>query len=56
MRSHAADDDYRIIERLEKEACDFPTAIAFHAQQAAEKYLKALLTLHAVEFPKISPS
>ncbi len=24
----------------------------FHSQQAAEKYLKALLTLHQVEFPK----
>ena len=26
--------------------------IAFHAQQAAEKYLKAFLTWHQVEFPK----
>ena len=26
--------------------------VAFHAQQAAEKYLKALLTRHQVEFPK----
>jgi HEPN domain-containing protein len=24
----------------------------FHAQQAAEKYLKALLTWHQIEFPK----
>ena len=27
-------------------------AIGFHAQQAAEKYLKAFLTWHQVEFPK----
>jgi len=27
-------------------------AICFHAQQAAEKYLKAFLTWHEVEFPK----
>jgi HEPN domain-containing protein len=26
--------------------------VAFHAQQAAEKYLKALLTLRQIEFPK----
>ena len=27
-------------------------AVGFHAQQAAEKYLKALLIRHQVEFPK----
>ena len=27
-------------------------AVAFHAQQAAEKYLKALLVWHQIEFPK----
>jgi HEPN domain-containing protein len=32
--------------------CPFET-ICFHAQQCAEKYLKALLTLHAVPFLKI---
>jgi HEPN domain-containing protein len=26
--------------------------VCFHAQQCAEKYLKALLTLHSVAFPK----
>jgi HEPN domain-containing protein len=26
--------------------------ICFHAQQCVEKYLKALLTLHAIDFPK----
>ncbi|MDT8370187.1 MAG: HEPN domain-containing protein [Longimicrobiales bacterium] len=30
----------------------FPETVAFHAQQAAEKYLKAFLVWHQVEFPK----
>lgn len=30
----------------------FPYAACFHAQQAAEKYLKATLTWHQIEFPK----
>ena len=30
----------------------YANTVAFHCQQAAEKYLKALLTWHAVEFPK----
>lgn len=30
----------------------FRDVVAFHGQQAAEKYLKALLTRHQVEFPK----
>jgi hypothetical protein len=49
---------------LEKAALDFETVVrlvgeerfrdvaVFHAQQAAEKYLKALLTRHQIEFPK----
>jgi HEPN domain-containing protein len=28
-------------------------AVAFHAQQCAEKYLKALLVLDSIDFPKI---
>ena len=28
------------------------TTVCFHAQQCAEKYLKALLTFYAVQFPK----
>ncbi|MBI5428628.1 MAG: HEPN domain-containing protein [Nitrospinae bacterium] len=31
--------------------CPFDTA-CFHAQQCAEKYLKALLVFHEVDFPK----
>jgi len=30
----------------------FTDIICFHAQQAAEKYLKAYLTWHEIEFPK----
>lgn len=28
------------------------STVCFHSQQAAEKYLKALLTQHQIEFPK----
>jgi HEPN domain-containing protein len=31
---------------------EFRDVVGFHAQQAAEKYLKALLTRHQIEFPK----
>jgi HEPN domain-containing protein len=34
-----------------KKDCPFDT-VCFHAQQCAEKYLKALLSLHGVDFPK----
>ena len=30
----------------------FLSTVCFHSQQAAEKYLKAVLTHHQVEFPK----
>ena len=33
------------------EDCPFDT-VCFHAQQCVEKYLKALLTLHRLAFPK----
>lgn len=36
---------------LPEEKCPFDT-ICFHAQQCAEKYLKALLTLHSIDSPK----
>ncbi len=43
--------DFRTVERLIAED-PFRDIVAFHAQQAAEKYLKALLTRHQIEFPK----
>ena len=46
-----ADLDFDTAVRLVAEE-RFRDVVAFHAQQAAEKYLKALLTRHQVEFPK----
>ncbi len=46
-----ADLDFATVVRLEPEG-KFRDIVAFHAQQAAEKYLKALLTRHQIEFPK----
>ena len=46
-----ADLDFETAVRLVAEE-RFRDIVAFHAQQAAEKYLKALLTRHQVEFPK----
>ena len=46
-----ADLDFRTVVRLSAEG-EFRDIVAFHAQQAAEKYLKALLTRHQIEFPK----
>jgi len=46
-----ADLDFDTVVRLVAEE-RFRDIVAFHAQQAAEKYLKALLTRHQVEFPK----
>ena len=45
-------DDFALAEHLVLEEAPFPAAIAFHAQQAAEKYLKAFLVAHQTEFPK----
>ncbi|MFZ3071913.1 MAG: HEPN domain-containing protein, partial [Thermodesulfobacteriota bacterium] len=47
-----ADADMRVAEHLAAEQSTFPDAIAFHSQQAAEKYLKAFLTWRQVAFPK----
>jgi HEPN domain-containing protein len=46
-----ADLDLLTVDRLCSED-PFRDVVAFHAQQAAEKYLKALLTRHQIEFPK----
>jgi HEPN domain-containing protein len=47
-----ADSDMDLAEHLTDEGAAFANAIAFHCQQAAEKYLKAFLTSHQVAFPK----
>jgi HEPN domain-containing protein len=49
-----ADADLGAAELLAAKAPDGATneIVAFHCQQAAEKYIKAFLTLHQVEFPK----
>ena len=47
-----ADEDFRLASHLVSEGACFPSAIAFHSQQAAEKYLKALLADRDRPFPK----
>ena len=47
-----ADQDMRAGEALLAADPPFLYPGCFHAQQAAEKYLKALLTCHQIEFPK----
>lgn len=44
--------DYRTAERLSRDPDPIREAIAFHCQQAVEKYVKAFLVRHQVEFPK----
>ncbi len=46
-----ADLDFQTVVRLVAEDT-FRDIVVFHAQQAAEKYLKALLTKRQLEFPK----
>ena len=47
-----ADLDLQAAEALLAQASPLPYPSCFHSQQAAEKYLKAFLTRHQVEFPK----
>lgn len=47
-----AEADWRLCHRLIGDPEPYLEAIAFHCQQAAEKYLKAYLTWLQVEFPK----
>ena len=49
---HEAHADLDLAEHLLSEGTGFLNAIAFHSQQAAEKYLKAILTSRQIEFPK----
>jgi HEPN domain-containing protein len=47
-----ANDDLRAAQVLMGDDSRIWSAVGFHSQQAAEKYLKALLTWHQVEFRK----
>ena len=49
-----AEEDYRTVEELYTKSADtFANTICFHAQQCAEKYLKALLVKNGLEPPWI---
>ena len=47
-----AEGDYRLVQHLASDQTEFFGAIGFHSQQAVEKFLKAMLVWHQVEFPK----
>jgi HEPN domain-containing protein len=47
-----ADVDYRAAQRLVADSEPIREVIAFHRQQATEKYVKAFLVRHQVEFPR----
>jgi len=47
-----AEEDLNVARHLLAEQLPYYSAIGFHAQQAAEKYLKAFLVAHQIEFPK----
>jgi HEPN domain-containing protein len=52
-RLFRANEDILVIENLfESEPEMFSSSICFHAQQAVEKFLKAFLVYHDVDFPK----
>lgn len=48
-----ADDDFNFADANLKEESTFYAQICFHFQQAAEKYLKALIIAYDLEFEKI---
>lgn len=47
-----AEEDYTAARALLRRKIPLVYAACFHAQQCAEKYLKALLTAQKIEFPK----
>ena len=48
-----AEEDYEAARTLvRKRKPNLSNAVCFHAQQCAEKYLKAFLTCHRIAFPK----
>ena len=50
---YRAREDIAVINDLqESNPSEFTSTICFHAQQAVEKYLKAFLAFHDVDFPR----
>ena len=47
-----AEEDFNASKSLFEHGLSFLNTVCFHSQQAVEKYLKALLTYHQIEFPK----
>lgn len=47
-----AEQDFGLAEHLVAERSPYLLAVGFHAQQAAEKYVKAFLVHHQCAFPK----
>lgn len=48
-----AREDIAVMQYLEKAGVgNYTSTICFHAQQAVEKYLKAFLILHDIDFPR----
>lgn len=47
-----ADADIAVAEQLLPNEATFLNAVAFHCQQAAEKYIKAFLVWYEIDFPK----
>ena len=48
----SADGDLAAAKHLLSGGAEFVRGVVFHAQQAVEKFLKAVLVWHQVEFPK----
>jgi len=48
-----AEEDFGVAEHILDADVPYLFSVAFHAQQAAEKFLKAFLVHHQIEFPKI---
>jgi HEPN domain-containing protein len=52
MWLNKAEEDFCVSKHLLTQQSGYHGAIGFHSQQAAEKFLKAYLVRHQVEFPK----
>ncbi|GIV64100.1 MAG: HEPN domain-containing protein [Chloroflexota bacterium] len=50
---HKAESDWEMAKRALRGQRRLPDAACYHAQQCAEKYLKAVLTFQQIEFPRI---